>query len=300
MFPREGPEILANPEVLEEHYLPTEMPYREKEIDLLQSSLMPALKGRRPLHVWIYGYSGSGKTALVKYVLNKKEEEFKLRSCFIDCVNYSTQYAVLSRLIQELAILGNNQERSTALKIEIIRKGLGERPCIVVLDNMGKLRPKEREKILWTLCSFEKVGLVCISSSLQVVYSLEERLLDRLCPVVIELPSYPERAICSILKRRAELSLREGSWGRQVINKVTRLSGPNARLAIHTLRRAAELAEAESSQKITLDHIARAFTQIRSVRSNTILQRLSRHHRFIYAIVRGHPCLLYTSPSPRD
>ena len=59
-------------------YIPETLPHRGKEINELASVLVTALRGETPSNVFIYGKTGTGKTAVTKFVgkeLLKKGEE---------------------------------------------------------------------------------------------------------------------------------------------------------------------------------------------------------------------------------
>ena len=60
--------IFKNKEVLRPSYVPDILPHREKNIEELASILVPALKGETPSNVFIYGKTGTGKTAVTRYV----------------------------------------------------------------------------------------------------------------------------------------------------------------------------------------------------------------------------------------
>ena len=55
--------ILTKPDVLEEDHLPDHMLYSEKRIAEIEDYLSPILRKQRPLHLWLYGDPGTGKTS---------------------------------------------------------------------------------------------------------------------------------------------------------------------------------------------------------------------------------------------
>ncbi|HVQ01639.1 MAG TPA: AAA family ATPase, partial [Candidatus Thermoplasmatota archaeon] len=96
--------LFTNREVMRPTYMPEILPHREKEIDDLASILVPALRGESPSNVFIYGKTGTGKTAVVKFVgkeLLKKGEETgkKVNFIYMNCEIVDTQY----RLLQNIA-----------------------------------------------------------------------------------------------------------------------------------------------------------------------------------------------------
>ena len=58
-------------EMLRPSYIPKVLPHREKEIDQLAAIVSTGLRGDRPSNVLIFGKTGTGKTATVKFIANE-------------------------------------------------------------------------------------------------------------------------------------------------------------------------------------------------------------------------------------
>ena len=71
MTPDNGRTIIRNSDVFREEYTPSNLFDREPQIKELTVCLKPAIGKRKPIHVWLHGKSGAGKTALARYVLSK-------------------------------------------------------------------------------------------------------------------------------------------------------------------------------------------------------------------------------------
>ena len=67
--------IFKNREVLRHSYSPRELPHRSDQIDSIAEILAPALQGATPSNILIYGKTGTGKTATVKFVGTELENE---------------------------------------------------------------------------------------------------------------------------------------------------------------------------------------------------------------------------------
>lgn len=61
--------IIADPEVLEEEIIPESIPCREAQKKELAFCLSPAEEEMKPLDCLCHGKPGTGKTVLIKYVL---------------------------------------------------------------------------------------------------------------------------------------------------------------------------------------------------------------------------------------
>ena len=64
-------ELFVDREVMRHTYIPEMLPHRGKEINDIASILVPALKGETPSNVFIYGKTGTGKTAVTKFIGNE-------------------------------------------------------------------------------------------------------------------------------------------------------------------------------------------------------------------------------------
>ena len=60
--------IFVNREVLRHSYRPVDLPHRQPQIDQVASILAPAIRDETPSNILIYGKTGTGKTASVRYV----------------------------------------------------------------------------------------------------------------------------------------------------------------------------------------------------------------------------------------
>jgi archaeal cell division control protein 6 len=91
-----------NREIMRPSYMPDDLPHRKEQINSLASVLVPALKKERPSNVLIFGKTGTGKTACVKYIGNelKKADEGKGQVTFIymNCEVVDTSYGVLQNI----------------------------------------------------------------------------------------------------------------------------------------------------------------------------------------------------------
>ena len=63
--------VFANREVLSPHYMPENLPFREKQIESIVKYMTPSLRGERGRNLFVYGKTGTGKTSCVKHVVDK-------------------------------------------------------------------------------------------------------------------------------------------------------------------------------------------------------------------------------------
>jgi len=89
--------IFKNKEVLRPSYTPRQLPHRQNQINHLATILVSALKGETPSNTFIYGKTGTGKTAVINYLgyaleskgksieMGSKEDFAKLYLDGVDC-----------------------------------------------------------------------------------------------------------------------------------------------------------------------------------------------------------------------
>jgi len=92
--------IFKDRDVLSPHYIPDTLYFREHQIRELMSSLAPALMGKKPRNIFVYGKTGTGKTCSVKQVSRKFDErsEGKTRIVYINCRIHNKPYRVMLKV----------------------------------------------------------------------------------------------------------------------------------------------------------------------------------------------------------
>jgi cell division control protein 6 len=278
--------IIISPEILNETYILVNIPARETHAEELLHCLRPAFERKKPMHAWLFGEPGTGKTLLVKHILRKMSKEAQVGGVYINCWEQNSFYSVLDKLVRELRMLGA-EKLNTSFKLERLKTFIGNRPFIIVLDEIDKPKREERDSILYNLCNIGNVGLVCVSNSRSVLYSMDERIKSRLNAKQIEFHPYTEYDLTFILKQRAELALGPGSWTETMLRKIAELAEGDARVAIQTLKKAAYNAEKDACKTINENHIQDGFTSAKGMKKTYLLDKLTSHHRMLYDIVKA-------------
>src|SRR3989442_13784216 len=67
-------------DILRPSFVPDRLPHREEQVDQLAQILATALRGERPSNVLIFGKTGTGKTAVVKYIENELRRDDSARA----------------------------------------------------------------------------------------------------------------------------------------------------------------------------------------------------------------------------
>ncbi len=283
--------LLTDPEVLTETHVPPDILRRTEQIKELLGALRPAAQRTKPVHCWVYGNPGTGKTATTKWVLRRLAEEAGVRGMYVNCWEYPTYFSVLDRLVRELRVLG--AERLTvSFKLERLQRYLGTQPVILVLDEIDQPAPKERYSILYNLCQLGNLGLVCVCNSPHVYFELEDRVKSRLNPTAVYFPHYSADDLLAILERRSEYALAAGACSQEVLSSIAELANGDARVAIQTLRNATLLADRERAGRIRPSHIHAGWNSAKDLKKAQRLRKLTDHHRLLYELIAQRPAIL--------
>ncbi|MFP3945263.1 MAG: ORC1-type DNA replication protein [Archaeoglobaceae archaeon] len=272
-----SPNIFRNKDVLRHSYTPEQLPHRKKEIEELASVLVPALKGETPSNALIYGKTGTGKTATVKYVGKQLESMSRKMNVichvhYLNCERIDTQYRVLATLAKTL---GKNVPMTgwpTDQVYEEVRESIDRRnqSVILVLDEIDKL-VKKGDEVLYNLSRINsdlteaRVSIIGISNDLKFKNFLDPRVISSLSEEELIFPPYNAEQLQDILQQRAELAFNDSTLESEVIPYCSALAAQehgDARKALDLLRVSGEIAEKENSEFITTEHVRNAMRKI--------------------------------------
>lgn len=276
--------------MLSEEYLPKSIPGRESQINFLRSCLSPILKNEKPLQAWLHGKPGTGKTAAAKSLAHEICTKSGVSYVHVNCRKHNSFYSILDFILNDLRV-GFGDQRDRSVKLEKLQRHLKGRPVLIILDEIDFLPQKEMNSLLYSL-SFGKIGLVCISESREPVLSLNGRTNSRIQPHIVEFTRYSPEEIAEILQERAFAALIPKSWSPHALKRIAQLAKGDARIAVQTLRSAAELAEAQGSPVISADHIGKAFSNTSAIKRHYTLNKLGDHYKILYSLIEDSGSVL--------
>ena len=268
-------------EVLRPSYIPDVLPHREEQINQLASILVTALEGQRPSNVLLFGKTGTGKTASMKYIGKEIERATsdlnKVTFIYMNCEVVDTQYGVLQNIGNKF--IEDFEERipftgwSTERVYNILREKIDEEKKVIViaLDEIDKLVSKSGDDVLYHLCRINddlkkaKVSVIGISNDLRFMEFLDPRVKSSLSEEKMVFPPYNAEQLGDILRQRANVAFDAGVIEDSVIPLCAALAAQehgDARRALDLLRVAAEISERNHLPVVTESDVIKAKNKI--------------------------------------
>ena len=278
--------------------MPDILPHREKEINNLANVLVPALRNETPSNVFIYGKTGTGKTAVTKLVgkelLEKgKQINKKVNFIYINCEIVDTHYRVLQNIAnhfinewsERIPFTGWPTDEVYSKLKKMLEKEGGV--IVIILDEVDKLKGDEA---LYNLSRINteltgaKVSIVGLSNDLKYTEFLDPRVKSSLGEENIIFPPYDADELQDILNQRVEIAFKPDSIDSDVVPLCSALAAQehgDARRALDLLRMSAELAERSKSPRITKKHVRLAQNKIEIDRILEVIRTLPTQSKLI-------------------
>jgi cell division control protein 6 len=289
--------IFKDREVLRHDYLPGRLPHREEQIRQLGEKVAPLLKGARSSNIFIYGQTGTGKTAVVKYVLNRLEFKAKefgapIRLCYVNCRLAGSEYRAFASMCQSLGVqipftglsIGEVSDRfKTSLDLSAI-------VFMVVLDEADALIRARGDGLLYELTRINevlqrsKVALIGISNDLRLKDFLGPRVLSSLSEEEMVFRPYDAGELRNILAERAKTAFVDGALSEAALGLCAALAAAehgDARRALDLLRVAGEVAQRNGAGAVTEEHVRDAEKHIEHNRVVEALNNLTLHSKLV-------------------
>jgi len=293
--------IFRNRDILKPDYIPDKLPHREREIRKLGGILAPVLKGSRPSNVFIYGLTGTGKTAVTKYVTRKLVETAKkfnvnVKVAYVNTRQSDTPYRVLMELAESVGVKVPFTGIPAAEVYRRFIRGLENlgATLIVILDEIDYLVKKHGDDILYRLSrtneilSNSEISMIGITNDVRFSEILDPRIKSSLGEVEMVFPPYDAVQLEDILSERAKKAFYEDTLDDGVIPLCAALAAKehgDARKALDLLRVAGELAEQEGARKVTIDHVWKARDELEKDKVSEIVRTMPFHGKLVLASI---------------
>ena len=296
-----GAKLFKDREVMRHDYLPERLPHREDQIKLLGSTVAPVLRSERCSNIFIYGKTGTGKTAVAKYVLSHLESKAKeygaqVKFCYINCRMTGSEYRVFAALSPPPPPSVGLTIPFTGLSVgevfDRFRTGLDQSHIIfiIVLDEVDALIKERGDAFMYELTRINetlrqsKVSIIGISNDLRLKEFLDPRVFSSLSEEELVFRPYDAGELRNILLERSKLAFQDGVLSESALSISSALAAAehgDARRALDLLRVAGEVAERSGAKVVTEEHVRQAEKHIEHNRVIEALKNLTLHSKLV-------------------
>lgn len=288
--------VFKDKDVLSPHYLPQNLPHREKEIEKIMKIIAPALKGQRTQNLFLYGKTGVGKSASVKHVLNNMDEvmeKYKARVMWamINCVKANSKYQVVLSIAEKCHPEENFSGHSFTTLVDKVARHIEKNgfSMVIVLDEIDKVKT-ELDELAYTLTRMNDdisnggITIIGISNKATFKEALDPRSKSSLCEEELVFKPYNAEELEDILKDRSREGFRKGCVDASAMAIASALAAQesgDARYALKLLIKAGEICDERGDQKVTDEHVKRARKAAEEEIVYEIISTLPEHQKIV-------------------
>lgn len=281
--------MITDARPLDPAFVPGDVRHRDAEINALSSALRPITEGDIGNPSLLYGPSGTGKTCIARHAVDQlRQEVVNLDVQYVNCWEDYTQFKALYRLLEGIDEALNVHRQSTPRDelLDRLRDGI-DGPYVAILDEVDQL---EEADVLYDLHRTRGLALVLIANREEELFaSLDERLVSRLhTSTRVRFDRYSTDELVAILEDRVQWGLREDCVAGDRLEQIARAAAGDARIAITTLREAAQLADERGDDEITSEVVSEAVPEAKAEIRQKHVQKLTDHQRVLYDIIVEH------------
>jgi len=290
--------IFAERNFLRHDYIPDNLPHREEHIQRLAGILAPALHQSKISNVFVYGKTGTGKTIVTKFVLDKLEKKASelgapVRIAYVNCRLAGTNYRVLAEICRAIGVGVPFTGIAVGELLDRFSSGINadRTSLLVALDEIDALiRHSADDALLYELTRINEslnsswISLVGISNDLHFKEFLDPRVLSSLSEEEVVFRPYLADELSDILSERAKLAFVQGCLDEDSLHLCAALAAGehgDARRALDLLRVAGELAEREGATHVIEQHVRQAQQKIEHDRVSEVLKSLPAHSKIL-------------------
>lgn len=304
-----GKSLVKNRQTLTIDYVPDHLPFRDEEARGLAETLSTVLKKDpgRPSNLLLFGKPGTGKTAVVKSVVDrliKKASEIgieitvpvinaKLANSAYKILYEIAEYMGINRQEKKVHFTGLSMGEATDRILQFIQKN--RMHVILVIDEIDSLVDKNGDDVLYSITRANErmakggfVTLIGISNSLTFKDKLDPRVRSSLSEEEMVFNPYGVEQLRQILSERARIAFNDGAITDAAINLCAAIAGRehgDARKAIDLLRVAAELAERAHAGKVEEKHVRAAQEKIEKDTNLEVIRNATLHEKLVIVAI---------------
>ena len=291
--------LFKNKEALSSNFIPDDILYRNKEIETLSRVLAPSLLSERVSNILIYGFSGTGKSLVTKFVGKKlantaMEKSINVMPIYMNCrlENNNTEYRLMSNLC---SVFGAEVPESGLSVNSLYKKFISaidreDKAVILILDEIEKLVQHAGDGVLYSLLRLNeslkhaKISIIGISNNTEFKSLLDQRVRSSLNPIEIVFRPYNAEEIAEILKMRVGEAFNNGAVKEEVIQKCAALSAQehgDIRKALDLLKVAGENAQQFGKDNVEEDDLDKAADILEQNITESLIKTMTKQSKVV-------------------
>lgn len=269
--------VFKNKDLVSPHFVPDTLPFRDSQIQDIIANLAPTLQGNKPSNLFIYGKSGTGKTATINKVLEKMleiQKESNLQQTilpiYMNCRTYNSKYKVLLKISDNLFPKSYFGYSASFIYDSIVKELATKHSFILlVLDEIDLI--KDSNDALYSLVRMNDelkqgaITILGISNNILFKDQLDSRTKSGLCKKELVFPPYNANELKEILTQRVSIGFQEdcvSEGALAIASAFAAQESGDARTALLLLESAGEIADKKQTYKITEEEIKEARKQV--------------------------------------
>ncbi len=291
--------IFKNKEALSSTFVPDGILHREYEVEFLSKVMAPSLLMERISNILIYGFSGTGKSLVTRYVGKKlanvaEEKNVNVMPVYMNCrlENNNTEYRLLTNLclifnitVPDSGLSANSLYRKLTNTLDAEGKYL-----ILILDEVEKLIQNAGDGVLYSLLRLNeslkhaKISIVGISNNTDLKASLDQRVKSSLNPMEIVFKPYNALQIADILRKRVMEAFYDNTINDDVVQKCAALSAQehgDIRKALDLLKVAGETAQQLGRSNILEEDLDNASAVLEQNITENVIKSMTKQSKCV-------------------
>jgi len=305
--------IFVNRDKLSPRYIPSTLPHRKNQIDLLLSLYRDALEHIENVFLrvtQVVGDVGTGKTCTAirfgeRLQGEAEEKKINLQHVYVNCKIEGTSRFVLygnmvHKMAPEISTRSLSPEEMLQQLITYLRHE--QKYVLISIDEIDYFYIRSKEHLVYDLTRLPElypgqpspiIGEIFISRDLSFHNRLDPSEISTLGRGVIEFPRYNAQHIKDILDQRMQEAFRIGVVDEDVlefISDVTARSPVNGdiRVALDLLLYSGVLAENQGSERVLPDHARKVYGQTHpTITTQDILDLDKTEKLVLFGLVRS-------------
>lgn len=277
---RAGPSVFKDRAKLSFDYVPEKMLHREAQMQRLFSYFRPIVDAGMSSNAFLYGPVGTGKTHSAKRFCTdfRKYAEDKGRALDympVNCRKNLGDDAVLLTLVRHFDPHFPDRGFSISEKLETLRRHLEKNKLhfIVILDEVDALLKKSGADLVYSFARIAEESSTARGNISMMLISQRANALDYMDAAalstfrrsnVVEFARYDLKELEDIVSDRVRLAMHPGTVDGDLVGLIADIASEqgDARYAIELLEKAGMLADEESSESVTAEHVRGAKSHV--------------------------------------